>query len=101
MSGPENEPNIPQTQSAPSGGPPRPPKRTARDLQDPEPDGIPIHIPEVITVKNLAVALGQKPFKVVADLMGIGIFRGFGDTVEFQTASRVIRSYGYEPKLLR
>ena len=101
MSESGNERNIPRTQSAPSGGPPEPPKRTARDLQDPEPDGIPIHITELITVENLAVALGQKPFKVVADLMGIGIFCGFVDTVDFQTASRVIRSYGYEPKLIR
>jgi hypothetical protein len=54
----------PNTQPAAAGGPPRPPKKTARDLEDQSPEEPHIDIPDPVVVKDLAAALGQKPFKI-------------------------------------
>jgi translation initiation factor IF-2 len=55
-----------------------------------------IQIPDPITVKDLAEALGQRPYRVVADLMELGRMRFEGDQVEFETASKVAKKYGFE-----
>lgn len=57
---------MPLTQAAASGSPPKPPKRTSRNFQDPEPGGEPVYLPDPVVVLDLAPALNQKPFKVVA-----------------------------------
>jgi len=60
---------IPPTQPASAGSPPRPPKKTARGLEDESPEGRSIEFPDPILLKDLASALGQKLVRVVADLM--------------------------------
>jgi hypothetical protein len=40
----------------------------------------------------------MKPFKVIADLMGMRIFKFPHDTVDFQTASLIARKHGYQPE---
>jgi len=92
---------APETQPAASGGPPRPPKKTARGVEDQPPEGVPIHIPDPVVVRDLAVALGKKPFVIIADLLQLGAFCHAKDTVTFQIASKIIRNYGFRPQKIR
>ena len=85
---------LPKTQPAGSNGPPRPPKKTARDLDEP-PQEPHIDIPDPVVVRDLASALRKKPFKIIADLMEIGQFANVTATVGFQTASKVAWKYGF------
>ena len=90
---------VPQTKPAAAGGPPhpppRPPKLTARDLAEPgEPDGR-IFLPDHIAVKDLAKMLGLKPFKIVADLLELGIFKHADEVLEFATAATIARKHGF------
>ena len=90
---------TPKTQPSFSGRPPRPPKITARDLEDrPDDPGKTIYLFEPVVVRDLASAIHVKPFKVVADLMELRIFTFPDDTVDFQTASLIARKHGYRPE---
>ena len=87
---------TPATQPAFSGRPPRPPKITARDLEDrPDDPGKRVYLLDPVVVKDLASAIRVKPFKVVADLMQLRIFKSPDDTVDFETAAIVARKHGY------
>ena len=85
----------PSTQPAFSGRPPRPPKVTARGIEDQpdEPNKI-IFLPDPVVVRELAVAVGKKPFEVVADLLDRRIFKHADETIDFGTASEIASSYG-------
>jgi translation initiation factor IF-2 len=94
-----NEPaekGTPETQPAFSGRPPRPPKITARDLADrPDDPGKRVYLPDLVVVKDLAGALGVKPFKIVAYLIEMRKFRHADETIDFATASTIAREHGY------
>ena len=101
MSGLEFNPppeKAPVTQPATSGGPPtpppRPPKLIARDLLDPGAPGPRIFVPEYIEINELAGLLAVKPFKVVADVLALGIFRHADELIDFSTAARVASKHG-------
>jgi translation initiation factor IF-2 len=87
---------IPQTQPAFSGRPPGPPKITARGLEDWPPDGPGkrIYLLDHVAVKDLASAIGVKPFKVVAELLALGQFKNGDEDIDFETASVVARNHG-------
>src|SRR5207248_3767264 len=89
----------PETQSASWGGPPqpppRPPKQTARDLLDPDDRSRRIWLWDYIEVKELAEQLGLKPFRVVAELMELRIFRHADELVDFATAARIAHKHGF------
>jgi len=71
----------PKTQPASAGGPPRPPKTTARGAGEESPEGPHIDIPDPIVLKELASAIGQRPFLIVADMMELArrmVFPGPG-----------------------
>ena len=57
-----------------------------------------IQIPDPITVKDPAEALGQRPFQVVGDLMELGRIGFEDDPVESETTSKVAKKYGCEAK---
>ena len=88
----------PKTQPASAGGPPRPPKKTARGLGDESPEGPHIDIPDPVVLKALATALRQRPFRIVADLMELGRLVFVGDPVDFETASKVAKKYGFQTR---
>ncbi len=48
-----------------------------------------------IAVRALAEKLNQKPFKIIADLMEIGVFANVNQTMDETTAQRVCAKYGY------
>ena len=48
-----------------------------------------------VSVKDLAEQLGQMPFKIIADLMGIGIFASVSQHIAFETVCIIARQYGF------
>ena len=101
MSGYESSPQperAPETKPAPSGGPPqpppRPPKLTARDLLDPGEPGKRIFVANYIEVRELAELLELKAFKVVADVLELGIFKHADELIDFTTAARIANKQG-------
>ena len=46
-------------------------------------------------VRDLASAIGLKPFKIVADLLALGQFKNADEDVSFETASLIARKHGY------
>ena len=90
---------VPDTQPASSGGPPqpppRPPKLTARDLLEPGEPGKRVLVPDYIEVKELAKLLGLKPFKVVAGVLELGIFKNADELIDFSTAATIASKHGY------
>jgi hypothetical protein len=72
-------------------------KKKSEESQADSP-GIPsireVVIPDEILVRELAKIAGQKPFKIIADLMEIGIFQNVTQKIGFETASRVLKKYG-------
>jgi translation initiation factor IF-2 len=88
---------TPPTQPAFFGRPPRPPKITARGIED-QPDDSKrlIFLPDAMEVRELAAKLGTKPFQVVADLLEMRRFKLADETIDFETAAKVARNYGYQ-----
>lgn len=89
----------PATKPAPAGGPPqpppRPPKLTARGLLDPGAPGGRIFVPAYLEVRELAELLGLKPFKVVADVMELGLFKHANEMIDFSTAAAIAKKHGF------
>jgi translation initiation factor IF-2 len=86
---------APSTQPAFFGRPPRPPKITARAIEDqPDDPNRIIFLPDEVEVRELAAKLGVKPFQIVADLLDMRHFKHADETIDFETASKVAQNYG-------
>lgn len=95
MSDQKNE-RSPKTATAFSGRSPRPPKRTAHALEEsPGGPGTPVYLLDPMIVRDLAGALGLKPFQVVSDLMKLKVFKSPDDSVDFAVAATVARMHGF------
>ena len=90
---------APETQPAFAGGPPqpppRPPKLTTRDLLEPGEPGKRIFVPDYIEIRDLAEILGVKPFKVVAEVLELRIFKHADEFIDFSTASSIAQQHGF------
>jgi len=65
-------------------------------LEDqPDDHGKTVYLLDPVVVRDLASAIQVKPFKVVADLMELRIFKSPDETVDFETAAIVARKHGY------
>lgn len=51
---------------------------------------------EQMSVRNLATALKQKPYRILADLMEFGVFAGMSQLISFEIIAKVARKYGYK-----
>ncbi len=103
MSGHEStEPpeKVSETKPASTGGPPQPPKQTARDLLEPGERGRSIFVPDYVEVKELARLLGLKAFKVIADLLEMEVFKDAAEFIDFSTAATVAKKHGVVAKRL-
>lgn len=47
------------------------------------------------TVKKLAALLGQKPFRIICDLVQLGTFASVDDVLQFTKISDVARMHGF------
>jgi translation initiation factor IF-2 len=57
-----------------------------------------VYLLDSMLVRDLASALGVKPFRLIADLMELKLFKTADDTVDFETASLIARKHGYLPE---
>jgi hypothetical protein len=57
-----------------------------------------ILVSEKTTVGELATLLGQQPFRIIADLLELGIFANVTQTVDFEMMCKVARKYGYKAR---
>jgi len=57
-----------------------------------------ITVPAQISVSELATLLGQKPFRIIADLMELGVFVNVMHLLGFDTASQIATKYGFTLK---
>jgi len=68
---------------------------TARDLLEPDEPGKRVFVPDYIEVKELAKLLGLKPFKIVAGVLELGIFKNADELIVFSTAATIATKHGY------
>jgi translation initiation factor IF-2 len=94
--GPPSAPSMPGAKFPPpkGPGPGKPPEPAVPKLQLPA-DAKVISIKPPIVVRELAEQLKQKPFKIIADLMEVGVFANVNQTVEEGIAQRICAKYGY------
>jgi translation initiation factor IF-2 len=59
------------------------------------PDAKVITIKPPIVVRELAEQLKQKPFKIIADLMGCGVFANVNQAIDEAIAQKICAQYGY------
>ena len=57
-----------------------------------------ITIASQISVSDLAILLGHKPFHIIADLMELGVFANVMHLLSFETASQIATKYGFTLK---
>jgi translation initiation factor IF-2 len=48
-----------------------------------------------ISVRELAVQLNQKPFKIIGDLMGLGVFANVNQAIDEKIAQQLCAKYGF------
>src|ERR1019366_7205125 len=48
-----------------------------------------------IVVRELATQLKQKPFKIIADLMGLGVFATVNQAIDEKIAQQLCAKYGF------
>jgi translation initiation factor IF-2 len=76
------------------GGRQRPPSRQDQKPQLPA-DAQVITIKPPIVVRELAEQLKQKPFKIIADLMVMGVFASVNQAIDETIAQKVCAQYGF------
>jgi translation initiation factor IF-2 len=57
-----------------------------------------LELHDPVVLKELASAVGQKPFRIVADVMELGQMKFVGDPVDFKTAAKIAKKYGFVAK---
>jgi len=90
-------PTYPGAKFPPQKGPggPKPAEPAAPKLQLPA-DAQVISIKPPIVVRELAEQLKQKPFKIIADLMEVGVFANVNQSIEEGVAERICAKYGFK-----
>ena len=73
-------------------------KKPIKKKTAPPPLNREITISSQISLSELATLLGQKPFKIIADLMELGIFVSAKHLLDFETASQIATKYGFTLK---
>ena len=81
--------NAPQQREQPKPAAPAQPKFVAPTT------GEVIVIKPPIVVRELATQLKQKPFKIIADLMGLGVFATVNQAIDEKIAQQLCAKYGF------
>ena len=50
---------------------------------------------DYIELRELAELLGLKPFKVVADVLALGVFKHADEMIDFSTAATIAQKHGF------
>ena len=96
MSEPGDARNRPTQTLASNRNPPADPNTGAS--KGPANPGKTVYLLDQMEVRDLARALNLKPFKVVAELMEMKLFKSSGDPIDFDTASSIARKHGFKPE---
>jgi hypothetical protein len=64
-------------------------------LLEPREPGKRVFVPDYIKVNELAELLGLRPFKVVAGVLELGIFKHADELIDFSTAAAIAKKHGY------
>src|SRR6266850_4628869 len=93
---PPPAPTIPGARVPPQKAPgaPKPAEPAAPKVPLPA-DAKVISIKPPIVVRELAEQLKQKPFKIIADLMEVGVFANVNQRIEETIAQRICAKYGF------
>ena len=67
----------------------------AVEVEAPKIDEKIVHLKPPVAVRDLANALGLKPFEVIRDLMGMNIFVNLNQNIDVEVASAVCKRHGY------
>ena len=62
------------------------------------PEGPYIEIPDPVVLKELAAALRQEPFTIVADVLELGHLKFASDPIGFKTAAKIAKKYGFQAR---
>ena len=101
--------NPPLPSTPPVTGPPNPPVvpkvPVAHDISDTQDaadkfneedcEAVTLHVKPPIVVRDFAVEIGLKPFKLISELMEMGIFASMNQTIEETTAVAVAKRHGF------
>lgn len=52
-------------------------------------------MPNYIEIRDLAELLGVKPFKVVAEVLNLRMFKHADEFIDFSTAAKIGQKYGF------
>jgi len=88
----------PQTQPAMAGMPPRPPKKTARDLEDPGLEKMHIFIPDPISLRDLLNAMSMDTGVIRLIQLSLEQSRSqwsIYSMLDFKSAEEIARARGY------
>lgn len=85
-------PRPPQAPSAPSSAPK--PEAAATTSEGPDGEKI-IHVKPPIVVRDFATAIGVMSFKLISELMEMGIFAAMNQTIEESVAQKIAVSHGF------
>lgn len=100
-----NRPPIPPRAGAPIPPPMRPSKPETEDVPEaeaePADDGDAselkkIQIKPPIVVRDFALLIGMKPFKLISELMDMGIFSGMNQSIDEETAMKLAVRHGFD-----
>ena len=96
VSAPPNAPKLPPVVSAPAAVPALPTSGgTTPPIVSIEGDVKIIHLKPPIVVRDFATALGLKPFKLISELMEMGIFASMNQNIEEGVATKVAEKHGF------
>ncbi len=90
-----------QAPRLPAGRQTAPPSREAAKPAAPQPKFVALTTGEVIIIKppivvrELATQLKQKPFKIIADLMELGVFANVNQAIDEKIAQQLCAKYGF------
>ncbi len=93
---PRSAPAAPAPVSAPLTAPPLPVSTpTTPPVVTIEGDIKIIHLKPPIVVRDFATALGMKPFKLISELMEMGIFASMNQNIEENVANKLAEKHGF------
>jgi translation initiation factor IF-2 len=95
VSAPPAAPKAPTVVSAPAALPAMPSSPTTPPIVIQQGDVKIIHLKPPIVVRDFATALGLKPFKLISELMEMGIFASMNQNIDEPVAVKVAEKHGF------
>ena len=88
-------PKAPTPVSSPGTTPPIPSSNTTPPIVTVQGDVKIIHLKPPIVVRDFATALGLKPFKLISEMMEMGIFASMNQNIEEPVAVKLAEKHGF------